>query len=192
MCVCVSQQPVDFEMNRSFMLTVVADNEVPLVSGIHRTRQSTATVSIRVIDVNESPNFDPNPKQIKLEEGLPQWSMLTTFTAHDPDRYMQQTIRYKTAHTGIICILNHILCKNIQTFCSSLNIMSYISSVSFFILQLECRLECQVECNAVWVQHPAQHGLLYAVWCEHNIYTIYSLSEPNHCVSDRCVLQRLL
>uniref|UniRef100_A0A671QZP6 Cadherin-2-like n=1 Tax=Sinocyclocheilus anshuiensis TaxID=1608454 RepID=A0A671QZP6_9TELE len=87
-------KPIDFEMNRSFMLTVVAENEVPLASGIHRTRQSTSTVSIRVIDVNESPNFDPNPKQVKLEEGLPQWSMLATFTAHDPDRYMQQTIRY--------------------------------------------------------------------------------------------------
>ncbi|TRY65028.1 hypothetical protein DNTS_015569 [Danionella cerebrum] len=87
-------KPIDFEMNRSFLLTVVADNEVPLASGIHRTRQSTASVSIRVIDVNESPNFDPNPKQIKMEEGLPQWSMLTTFTAHDPDRYMQQSIRY--------------------------------------------------------------------------------------------------
>uniref|UniRef100_A0A672PQ46 Cadherin-2-like n=1 Tax=Sinocyclocheilus grahami TaxID=75366 RepID=A0A672PQ46_SINGR len=87
-------KPIDYEMNRSFMLTVVADNEVPLASGIHRTRQSTSTVSIRVIDVNESPNFDPNPKQVKLEEGLPQWSMLATFTAHDPDRYMQQTIRY--------------------------------------------------------------------------------------------------
>ncbi|KAG1964566.1 cadherin-2 [Pimephales promelas] len=87
-------KPIDFELNRSFMLTVVAENEVPLASGIHRTRQSTATVSIRVIDVNESPNFDPNPKQIKLEEGLPQWSMLTTFTAHDPDRFVQQSIRY--------------------------------------------------------------------------------------------------
>uniref|UniRef100_A0A672PHP0 Cadherin-2-like n=1 Tax=Sinocyclocheilus grahami TaxID=75366 RepID=A0A672PHP0_SINGR len=32
--------------------------------------------------------------KVKLEEGLPQWSMLATFTAHDPDRYMQQTIRY--------------------------------------------------------------------------------------------------
>ncbi|TSK58108.1 Cadherin-2 [Bagarius yarrelli] len=87
-------KPVDYEMNRSYLLTVVAENEVPLAGGIHRTRQSTATISIRIIDVNESPNFEPNPKQIKLDEGLPAGSMLTTFIAHDPDRHMQQTIRY--------------------------------------------------------------------------------------------------
>uniref|UniRef100_A0A8B9HV90 Cadherin 2 n=1 Tax=Astyanax mexicanus TaxID=7994 RepID=A0A8B9HV90_ASTMX len=87
-------KPVDYEMNRSYMLTVVAENEIPLAGGIHRTRQSTATISIRIIDVNESPNFDPNPKQVKLDEGLPAGSMLTTFIAHDPDRHMQQSIRY--------------------------------------------------------------------------------------------------
>ncbi|XP_030626703.1 cadherin-2 [Chanos chanos] len=87
-------KPIDYEITRSFMLTVVTENEVPLVGGIHHPRQSTATISIRIIDVNEPPNFDPNPKQIKLEEGLPAGSMLTTFTAHDPDRYMQQSIRY--------------------------------------------------------------------------------------------------
>ncbi|KAF7690210.1 hypothetical protein HF521_012014 [Silurus meridionalis] len=56
-------KPVDYEMNRSYLLTVVAENEVPLAGGIHRTRQSTATISIRIIDVNESPNFEPNPSR---------------------------------------------------------------------------------------------------------------------------------
>lgn len=92
------------------MLTVVAENEVPLASGIHRTRQSTSTVSIRVIDVNESPNFEPNPKQVKLEEGLPQWSILTTFTAHDPDRYMQQTIRYLNTHVHLHFYASSYVC----------------------------------------------------------------------------------
>lgn len=93
MCVFFPPQPIDYEMNRSYLLTVIAENEVPLAVGIHRTRQSTATISIRIIDVNESPNFEPNPKQIKLDEGLPAGSMLTAFIAHDPDRHMQQTIR---------------------------------------------------------------------------------------------------
>lgn len=75
------------------MLTVEAKNEVPLARGIHSPRQSTATVSIRVIDVNESPYFEPNPKLIKLEEGVLPKSTLTTFTAQDPDRFMPQTIR---------------------------------------------------------------------------------------------------
>ncbi|KAG7455190.1 hypothetical protein MATL_G00253960 [Megalops atlanticus] len=87
-------KPIDYEISRTFVLTVVAENEAPLDNRIHLPRQSTATVSIKVIDVNESPYFEPNPKLIKLEEGLPAESMLTTFTAQDPDRYMQQTIRY--------------------------------------------------------------------------------------------------
>uniref|UniRef100_A0A4W6CE61 Cadherin 2, type 1, N-cadherin (neuronal) n=1 Tax=Lates calcarifer TaxID=8187 RepID=A0A4W6CE61_LATCA len=86
-------KPVDFELTRSFMLTVEAVNEVPLARGIHLPRQSTATVSVRILDINESPEFSPNPKPIKLEEGLPAGSLLTTFTAQDPDRFMRQTVR---------------------------------------------------------------------------------------------------
>uniref|UniRef100_A0A3B1INL8 Cadherin 2 n=1 Tax=Astyanax mexicanus TaxID=7994 RepID=A0A3B1INL8_ASTMX len=87
-------KPIDFETSRSFVLTVVAVNEVALERGIHLPRQSTATVSIRVIDVNESPYFDPNPKLIRLDEGMPGESVLTTYTAQDPDRFMQQSMRY--------------------------------------------------------------------------------------------------
>uniref|UniRef100_A0A672ZPU9 Cadherin-2-like n=1 Tax=Sphaeramia orbicularis TaxID=375764 RepID=A0A672ZPU9_9TELE len=87
-------KPIDFELTRSFMLTVEAENEVPLARGIHLPRQSTATVSVRILDINESPEFSPNPKSIKLEEGLPAGSLLTTFTAQDPDRFMRQTVRY--------------------------------------------------------------------------------------------------
>uniref|UniRef100_A0A672ZSN1 Cadherin-2-like n=1 Tax=Sphaeramia orbicularis TaxID=375764 RepID=A0A672ZSN1_9TELE len=85
-------KPIDFELTRSFMLTVEAENEVPLARGIHLPRQSTATVSVRILDINESPEFSPNPKSIKLEEGLPAGSLLTTFTAQDPDRFMRQTM----------------------------------------------------------------------------------------------------
>ncbi|XP_061150988.1 cadherin-2 [Syngnathus typhle] len=87
-------KPLDYEMNRVYVLTVEVKNEVPLAGGIHSPPQSTATITIRVLDVNESPYFDPNPKLIKLEEGKPADFMLTTFTAQDPDRYMQQSIRY--------------------------------------------------------------------------------------------------
>lgn len=74
-----------------FVLTVAAENQVPLAKGIQHPPQSTATVSITVIDVNESPYFVPNPKLVRQEEGLMAGSVLTTFTAQDPDRYMQQT-----------------------------------------------------------------------------------------------------
>lgn len=87
------------------MLTVEARNEVPLARGIHSPRQSTATVSIRVLDLNESPFFEPNPKLIRLEEGMLPESTLTTFTAQDPDRFMQQSIRYTpTAKSIPLCI----------------------------------------------------------------------------------------
>ncbi|XP_054644861.1 cadherin-2-like [Dunckerocampus dactyliophorus] len=87
-------KPIDFEVTRSFVLTVEAENEAPLARGIHQPRQSTATVSIRILDLNESPEFSPNPKPIKLDEGLPAGSLLTSFIAQDPDRFMRQTIRY--------------------------------------------------------------------------------------------------
>ncbi|TNN30185.1 Cadherin-2 [Liparis tanakae] len=87
-------KPIDYELSRTYVLTVEARNEVPLARGIHSPRQSTASVSIRVVDVNESPYFEPNPKLIKLDEGIMAESTLTTFTAQDPDRYMHQSIRY--------------------------------------------------------------------------------------------------
>lgn len=90
---CSSEQAIDFELTRSFTLLVEAQNEVPLARGIHLPRQPTATVSVTVLDVNESPEFSPNPKLIKLEEGLPAGSVLTTFTAQDPDRFMSQNVR---------------------------------------------------------------------------------------------------
>ncbi|KAB1258441.1 Cadherin-2, partial [Camelus dromedarius] len=90
----LSFQPIDFETNRMFVLTVAAENQVPLAKGIQHPPQSTATVSVTVIDVNENPYFAPNPKIIRQEEGLHAGTMLTTFTAQDPDRYMQQNIRY--------------------------------------------------------------------------------------------------
>lgn len=76
------------------MLTVEAKNEVPLTSGIRYPHMSTATVSISVTDENESPYFEPNPKLIKLEEGMMPESALTIFTAQDPDRFMRQKITY--------------------------------------------------------------------------------------------------
>lgn len=75
------------------MLTVKVENEVALARGIHLSRPTTATISVRILDINESPEFSPNPKSIKLDEGLPAGSLLTTFTAQDPDRFMRQAVR---------------------------------------------------------------------------------------------------
>ncbi|XP_067308421.1 cadherin-2 isoform X2 [Pseudorasbora parva] len=87
-------KPIDYEISRSFVLTVVAGNEIALDKGIRLPRQSTATVSIRVTDVNESPYFQPNPLVLELQEGLQAETAIATFTARDPDRFMQQSLRY--------------------------------------------------------------------------------------------------
>ncbi|XP_069739789.1 cadherin-4-like isoform X2 [Narcine bancroftii] len=87
-------KPVDYEINRAFVLTVVVMNQAPLAAGIQSSLQSTATVAISVTDVNEAPFFIPNPKLIRQEEEMPVGTLLTTFAAQDPDRFMQQAVRY--------------------------------------------------------------------------------------------------
>ncbi|NXY86229.1 CADH4 protein, partial [Alcedo cyanopectus] len=89
-----SLKAVDYEMNRAFMLTVMVSNQAPLASGIQMSFQSTAGVTISVTDVNEAPYFPTNHKLIRLEEGVPMGTVLTTFSAVDPDRFMQQAVRY--------------------------------------------------------------------------------------------------
>lgn len=87
-------QPVDFEMNRAFMLTVVVSNQAHLASGIQSSLQSTAGVTISVQDVNEPPVFPVNPKVIRFEEGVPAGTTLTVFAAQDPDHFIHQIVRY--------------------------------------------------------------------------------------------------
>ncbi|XP_034497464.1 cadherin-4 [Ailuropoda melanoleuca] len=90
----LSFQAVDYELNRAFMLTVMVSNQAPLASGIQMSFQSTAGVTISVMDINEAPYFPSNHKLIRLEEGVPTGTVLTTFSAVDPDRFMQQAVRY--------------------------------------------------------------------------------------------------
>ncbi|KAJ8258917.1 hypothetical protein COCON_G00179290 [Conger conger] len=87
-------KPVDYEMNRAFMLNVVVSNQASLASGIPSSPLSTAGVTISVVDVNEPPVFPSNPKVIRFEEGVPAGTTLTTFSANDPDRLRHQTVRY--------------------------------------------------------------------------------------------------
>ncbi|KAI4826524.1 hypothetical protein KUCAC02_029970 [Chaenocephalus aceratus] len=87
-------KPVDFEMNRAFMLTVVVSNQAHLASGIQSSLQSTAGVTISVQDVNEPPVFPVNPKLIRFEEGVPAGTTLTVFAAQDPDHFIHQFVRY--------------------------------------------------------------------------------------------------
>ncbi|KAM7423267.1 hypothetical protein PAMA_011017 [Pampus argenteus] len=87
-------KPVDFEMNRAFVLTVVVSNQAHLASGIQSSLLSTAGVTISIKDVNEPPVFPVNPKMIRFEEGVPAGTTLTVFAAQDPDHLTQQIVRY--------------------------------------------------------------------------------------------------
>ncbi|XP_029467691.1 cadherin-4 isoform X1 [Rhinatrema bivittatum] len=87
-------KPVDYEMNKAFMLTVMVTNQAPLASGIQMSLLSTASITISVMDLNEAPYFPNRHDPIKHYEGEPVGKVLTTFSAMDPDRFMQQALRY--------------------------------------------------------------------------------------------------
>lgn len=87
-------------MNRAFMLTVVVSNQAHLASGIQSSLQSTAGVTISVQDVNEPPVFSTNPKLIRFEEGVPAGTILTVFSAQDPDHFIHQIVRYFKSFKG--------------------------------------------------------------------------------------------
>uniref|UniRef100_A0A672RYM8 Cadherin-4 n=1 Tax=Sinocyclocheilus grahami TaxID=75366 RepID=A0A672RYM8_SINGR len=86
--------PIDYERNNAFTLMVVVSNQAHLASGIPSSPSSSAAVAITVLDINEAPVFPSNPKIIRFEEGVPADTTLATFAALDPDRFIQQTIRY--------------------------------------------------------------------------------------------------
>uniref|UniRef100_A0A803JE56 Cadherin-4 n=1 Tax=Xenopus tropicalis TaxID=8364 RepID=A0A803JE56_XENTR len=87
-------KPVDYEMNKAFLLNVMVTNQAPLASGIQMSLQSTAAVTISITDVNEAPYFPNRNEPIRRLEGESPGRLLTTFSAVDPDRSMQQALRY--------------------------------------------------------------------------------------------------
>ncbi|XP_068119410.1 cadherin-4 isoform X2 [Hyperolius riggenbachi] len=91
-------KPVDYEMNKAFLLNVMVTNQAPLASGIQMSLQSTSAVTISIVDVNEAPYFPNRYDPIRQLEGEPTGRVLTTFSAVDPDRSMQQALRYSTLY----------------------------------------------------------------------------------------------
>uniref|UniRef100_A0A8C4R393 Cadherin 2, type 1, N-cadherin (neuronal) n=1 Tax=Eptatretus burgeri TaxID=7764 RepID=A0A8C4R393_EPTBU len=86
-------KPVDYELDRQFMLVVEARNEERLV-GSRFTPSSSATVSVMVRDVNEPPTFPGGMQRVRVPENLPVGSRLLNLTARDPDVDMRQAVRY--------------------------------------------------------------------------------------------------
>ena len=84
-----SIQPLDFEKNKQFILSVIVENDDPFVGSLPT---STATVTVNVIDVNEPPEFNPKEKVIFKPEDSPVDSELVTYKATDPDTGKPQKI----------------------------------------------------------------------------------------------------
>ncbi|XP_015262177.1 PREDICTED: B-cadherin-like [Gekko japonicus] len=83
-------QGLDYEHTKQFVLRVSVTN-VADFSMILPT--STATVTVRVKDVNEAPVFVPPVMRVTHSEDLPVGEVVTTYTARDPDKEMKQTLR---------------------------------------------------------------------------------------------------
>ncbi|XP_070617837.1 B-cadherin-like [Erythrolamprus reginae] len=90
--ILTTAKALDFETAGQFTLQVAVANEVPFAV---KLPTSTATVTIRVVDVNEAPIFAPPVLKVKVsEEEGPEGQNITTYTARDPDTAQRQSLRY--------------------------------------------------------------------------------------------------
>lgn len=91
-------------MNQQFVLQVAVRNEDELSVSL---APSLATVTVTVLDVNEAPVFVPATKLVEQPEDLAVGQVVATYTAQDPDKLMQQTVRYGSgAGLGALCSLS--------------------------------------------------------------------------------------
>ena len=80
---------MDFEAKQQYILYVAVTNAVPFEVTLST---STATVTVDVIDVNEAPIFMPPQKKVKVPEDFGLGLEITSYTAQEPDKFMEQKI----------------------------------------------------------------------------------------------------
>ncbi|XP_037671716.1 cadherin-1-like [Choloepus didactylus] len=83
---------LDFEVKQQYILFVTVENVDPFVVTL---ATSTATVTVDVIDVNEAPIFNPPVKRVEVPEDFGVGLEITSYTAQDPDKFMEQKITYR-------------------------------------------------------------------------------------------------
>ncbi|KAK7175677.1 hypothetical protein R3I93_000057 [Phoxinus phoxinus] len=81
-------KPLDFEKNKQFILSVIVENDDPFVGSL---ATSTATVTVNVEDVNESPEF--NPKEKVPDTGKAQ--KITNKVGSDPAGWLSINVMIK-------------------------------------------------------------------------------------------------
>lgn len=83
---------LDFEAKQQYILHVTVENQEPFEGS---PVISTATVTVDVVDVNEAPIFVPAEKRIEVSEDFGLGLEITSYTAREPDTFMEQKITYR-------------------------------------------------------------------------------------------------
>nr|XP_027788932.1 cadherin-1 isoform X2 [Marmota flaviventris] len=83
---------LDFEAKQQYILYVTVTNVAPFEVTL---QTSTATVTVDVVDVNEAPIFVPPEKRVEVPEDFGVGLEITSYTAREPDTFMQQKITYR-------------------------------------------------------------------------------------------------
>lgn len=78
-------QALDFESSQSYNLQIDARNPEPLMQGLEYGKQSTASVSVTVLDVDEPPQFDTDIQEVSIPENTAAKSVLLKVEAKDPE-----------------------------------------------------------------------------------------------------------
>lgn len=83
---------MDFEAKQQYILHVTVTNVAPFEVTL---QTSTATVTVDVLDVNEAPIFVPPEKRVEVPEDFGMGLEITSYTAREPDTFMEQKITYR-------------------------------------------------------------------------------------------------
>ncbi|XP_053575179.1 cadherin-16 [Bombina bombina] len=87
------KKELDFEQMQEYTLIVHAKNRTPL-SGVEYSPSSTATVHIKVGNVNEAPVLTQKKYEVRVPESAQTGSVILTVEATDPDIYEPATLSY--------------------------------------------------------------------------------------------------
>lgn len=87
-------QPLDFEAQDQYLLTLTVINVRPLSSKVLVPPLSTATVFVTVVNENEGPRFWDDPIRIVVPESVEPGTLLKSDIAFDPDN---SELRYNAA-----------------------------------------------------------------------------------------------
>ncbi|XP_041077637.1 cadherin-16-like [Polyodon spathula] len=89
----ILQKELDFESVQEYSLVLSARNVGPLVAGSYGS-DSTATVLVRVVNVNEAPVLSQEVYVESVEEGVPAGTVVLTVKGSDPDTPRGIALRY--------------------------------------------------------------------------------------------------